>query len=80
MPPRFAQPGTLEYNVAARWKGHYEYEKSQREELEQQLKQTRNQLQSDMEHIKEEHQTMMIRQGVCPSVCSWQFSSYRFSF
>ena len=62
-PPRFAQPGSLEYDVAARWKTHYESEKMQREDLEQRLKEGRNQLQQDMHTIKEQHQTLLLRQG-----------------
>ena len=62
-PPRFAHPGTLEFEVASRWKAHYESERVQREELEQNLKQARNALQSEMQNMKEQHQTMLLRQG-----------------
>jgi len=62
-PPRFAHPGTLEFEVASRWKAHYESERVQRDELEQNLKQARNALQTDMQNMKEQHQTMLLRQG-----------------
>jgi len=64
-PPRFAQPGTLEYEVASRWKAHYENERVQREELEQTLKQARNALQNELHTVKQQHQTMLLRQGEC---------------
>lgn len=63
-PPRFAQPGSLEYDVAGRWKAHYDSEKMQREELEQRLKEGRNLLQQDMHNIKEQHQTLLLRQEI----------------
>lgn len=62
MPPRFAQPGTMEFAVASRWKQLYEEEKLQREELEQRLKQVRNSLQENMETLKEQYRTDQIRQ------------------
>ena len=61
-PPRFAQPNTLEFAVATQWKMAYDSEKRQREELEQHLRQSRNNLVHEMENIKEQHQTELIRQ------------------
>lgn len=60
--PRFAAPNSLEHAVATQWKLAYESEKRQREELEQHLRQARNNLVNEMESIKEQHQTEMLRQ------------------
>lgn len=62
MPPRFAQPNSLEYAIAARWKQAYDEEKVQRDELEQRLKVSRNDIQKEMEQIKESHRTNLLRQ------------------
>ena len=62
MGPRFAAPNSLEHAVATQWKLAYESEKRQREELEQHLRQARNNLVNEMESIKEQHQTEMLRQ------------------
>ena len=62
MPPRFAQPNTLEYAIAVRWKQAYDDEKIQRDELEQRLKLNRNEIQNEMEMMKEQHRTDLLRQ------------------
>lgn len=60
--PRFATPNSLEHAVATQWKMAYESEKRQRDDLEQHLRQARNSLVNEMESIKEQHQTEMLRQ------------------
>lgn len=62
LPPRFAQFNTLEYAIASKWKQAYDDEKVQRDELEQRLKQNRNEIQNQMEVIKEQHRTDLLRQ------------------
>ena len=62
LPPRFAQPSSLEFAIAARWKQAYDEEKVQRDELEQRLKVNRNDIQKEMEVIKEQHRTNLLRQ------------------
>lgn len=62
VPPRFAVPNSVEHAVATQWKMAYVSEKRQREELEQHLRQARNNLVNEMENIREQHQTEMIRQ------------------
>lgn len=62
VPPRFADPGSVEYAVASEWKSTYDTEKQQREDLEQQLRQARNTVLRAMETLKEQHQTELIRQ------------------
>ena len=67
MPPRFAQPGSFEYEWGMRWKQMEEQEKMQREQLERQLEENRHKLDDEMEIAKHEHQAMMMRQGKCGS-------------
>lgn len=62
LPPRFAQPSTLEFAIASRWKQAYDDEKVQRDEFEQRLKLNRNEIQKEMEVIKEQHRTELLRQ------------------
>ena len=61
-PPRFAVPSSVEHAVATQWKMAYEAEKRQREELEQHLRQARNSLVNEMENVREQHQTELLRQ------------------
>lgn len=63
-PPRFPQPGSLEYEVAMRWKGFFEQEKAERNELEGKIKGMKSVIQKDMDTIKEQHQTLVLRQGI----------------
>ena len=62
VPPRFAQLNTLEFAIASRWKQAYDDEKVQRDEFEQRLKLNRNEIQKEMEVIKEQHRTDLLRQ------------------
>ena len=62
VPPRFAVPNSIEHAVASQWKMAYESEKRRREEVEQELRQARNNLVNEMENIREQHQTEMLRQ------------------
>ena len=63
-PPRFPQPGSLEYDVAMRWKAFFDQEKTERAELEEKIKAMKASIQKDMDTIKEQHQTLMLRQGL----------------
>ena len=63
-PPRFPQPGSLEYDVAMRWKAFFEKEKLERDELEERIKAMKADIHKDMNTIKEQHQTLMLRQGM----------------
>lgn len=62
MPPRFAVPNSVEHAVATQWKMAFESEKRRREEVEQELRQARNNLVNEMENIREQHQTELLRQ------------------
>lgn len=48
--------------MATQWKVAFENEKRQREEMEQQFRQARNNLMHEMENVKEQHQTELLRQ------------------
>ena len=61
MPPRFAEHGSIEFAVAAQWKATYENEKNQRDDLEKELRKSRNSVLHEMESLKEQHQTELIR-------------------
>ncbi|XP_022087566.1 non-POU domain-containing octamer-binding protein-like isoform X3 [Acanthaster planci] len=61
-PPRFASPGSFEFKWGNRWKALEETERLQREQLERQIQDNREKLDSEMEISRHEHQTMMMRQ------------------
>lgn len=67
-PPRFAQHGTFEYEYSQRWKSLDEMEKQQREQVEKNMKDAKDKLESEMEDAYHEHQANLLRQGKRPCV------------
>uniref|UniRef100_A0A8C5FLS1 Paraspeckle component 1 n=1 Tax=Gadus morhua TaxID=8049 RepID=A0A8C5FLS1_GADMO len=63
-PPRFAQPGTFEFEYSSRWKALDEMERQQREQVERNIGEAREKLETEMEAAKHEHQLMMMRQDL----------------
>uniref|UniRef100_U3KB77 Non-POU domain-containing octamer-binding protein n=1 Tax=Ficedula albicollis TaxID=59894 RepID=U3KB77_FICAL len=61
-PPRFAQPGSFEYEYAMRWKALIEMEKQQQEQVDRNIKEAREKLEMEMEAARHEHQVMLMRQ------------------
>ena len=62
-PPRFAQPGSFEYEYAMRWKALIEMEKQQQDQVDRNIKEAREKLEMEMEAARHEHQVMLMRQG-----------------
>ncbi|XP_016357447.1 paraspeckle component 1 isoform X1 [Sinocyclocheilus anshuiensis] len=62
--PRFAQPGTFEFEYSSRWKALDEMEKQQREQVERNIQEAKEKLEAEMEAAKHEHQLMMMRQDL----------------
>ncbi|KAF7656355.1 hypothetical protein LDENG_00042020 [Lucifuga dentata] len=60
-PPRFAQPGTFEFEFSSRWKALDEMEKQQREQVEKNIREAKERLEAEMESAKHEHQLMLMR-------------------
>ncbi|XP_006632896.1 non-POU domain-containing octamer-binding protein [Lepisosteus oculatus] len=63
-PPRFAQPGTFEYEYAMRWKALIDMEKQQNDQVERNIKDAREKLEAEMEAARHEHQVMLMRQDL----------------
>ncbi|XP_018410222.1 PREDICTED: paraspeckle component 1 isoform X4 [Nanorana parkeri] len=63
-PPRFAQPGTFEFEYASRWKALYEMEKQQREQVDRNIREAKEKLEAEMEAARHEHQLMLMRQDL----------------
>uniref|UniRef100_A0A3P8TCQ6 Paraspeckle component 1 n=1 Tax=Amphiprion percula TaxID=161767 RepID=A0A3P8TCQ6_AMPPE len=61
-PPRFAQPGTFEFEYSSRWKALDEMEKQQREQVDKNIKEAKEKLEAELESAKHEHQLMLMRQ------------------
>lgn len=61
--PRFAQPGSFEYEYAMRWKALMEMEKQQFEQVDRNIKEAQEKLEQEMEAARHEHQVMLMRQG-----------------
>ncbi|XP_036001639.1 splicing factor, proline- and glutamine-rich [Fundulus heteroclitus] len=61
-PPRFARPGSFEFEYSKRWKSLDEMEKQQREQVEKNMSEAREKLESEMEDAYHEHQANMLRQ------------------
>ncbi|KAM3858578.1 splicing factor, proline- and glutamine-rich [Diretmus argenteus] len=62
-PPRFARPGTFEFEYSKRWKSLDEMEKQQRQQVEKNMREAREKLESEMDDAYHEHQANMLRQG-----------------
>ncbi|XP_067349905.1 paraspeckle component 1 isoform X3 [Channa argus] len=62
--PRFAQPGTFEFEYASRWKALEEMEKQQREQVDRNIKEAKEKLEAELESAKHEHQLMLMRQDL----------------
>lgn len=63
-PPRFAQPGSFEYEYAMRWKALMEMEKQQFEQVDRNIKEAQEKLETEMEAAQHEHQVMLMRQDL----------------
>ncbi|RVE66736.1 hypothetical protein OJAV_G00110590 [Oryzias javanicus] len=61
-PPRFARPGTFEFEYAKRWKSLDEMEKQQRQQVEKNMREAREKLESEMDDAYHEHQANLLRQ------------------
>uniref|UniRef100_A0A3Q0SLR5 Paraspeckle component 1 n=1 Tax=Amphilophus citrinellus TaxID=61819 RepID=A0A3Q0SLR5_AMPCI len=59
--PRFAQPGTFEFEFSSRWKALDEMEKQQREQVDRNIKEAKEKLEAELESAKHEHQLMLMR-------------------
>ncbi|KAK0137536.1 Non-POU domain-containing octamer-binding protein [Merluccius polli] len=63
-PPRFAQPGTFEFEYAMRWKALMEMEKQQYEMVDRNIKEAHEKLEAEMEAARHEHQVILMRQDL----------------
>ncbi|XP_049606062.1 splicing factor, proline- and glutamine-rich isoform X1 [Syngnathus scovelli] len=63
-PPRFARPGTFEFEYSKRWKSLDEMEKQQRQQVDKNMMEAREKLESEMEEAYHEHQANMLRQDL----------------
>jgi len=63
-PPRFAQPGSFEFEYAMRWKALMEMEKQQYEQVDRNIKEAQEKLEQEMEAARHEHQVMLMRQDL----------------
>ncbi|KAL2094194.1 hypothetical protein ACEWY4_008913 [Coilia grayii] len=63
-PPRFAQPGSFEYEYAMRWKALLEMEKQQFEQVDRNIKEAQEKLEAELEAAQHEHQVMLMRQDL----------------
>ncbi|KAK7898509.1 hypothetical protein WMY93_019362 [Mugilogobius chulae] len=63
-PPRFAHPGSFEYEYSKRWKSLDEMEKQQRQQVEKNMQEAREKLESEMEDAYHEHQANLLRQDL----------------
>ncbi|XP_036404211.1 non-POU domain-containing octamer-binding protein-like isoform X1 [Megalops cyprinoides] len=63
-PPRFAQPGSFEYEYAMRWKALLEMEKQQFDQVDRNIKEAREKLEAELEAAQHEHQVMLMRQDL----------------
>jgi len=63
-PPRFALPGSFEFEFGNRWKELYRVERMRREQLDLELKEAREKLEGEMDMAFQEFQAAQLREGV----------------
>ncbi|XP_017548677.1 splicing factor, proline- and glutamine-rich [Pygocentrus nattereri] len=63
-PPRFARPGTFEFEYSQRWKSLDDMEKQQRQQVEKNIREAREKLETEMEDAYHEHQANLLRQDL----------------
>jgi len=62
-PPRFAQPGSFEYEFGLKWKTLYQMLQEQQELLKKNFEDEVSKMEMDMEAALMEQHTAMLRQG-----------------
>ncbi|KAM9766334.1 paraspeckle component 1 [Menidia menidia] len=62
--PRFAQPGTFEFEFSSRWRALEDVERQQREQVGRNIREARDKLEAELESAKHEHQLMLMRQDL----------------
>lgn len=60
--PRFAAPGSFEYDYGTRWKQLFERRKQKEEALQREMKMEEEKLEAQMEYAKYEHETELLRE------------------
>merc|ERR1719481_909562 len=60
--PRFAQPGSFEFEYGEKWKQLYEMKKQKLEALDREMKLEEDKLMAQMEYARYEHETESLRQ------------------
>ncbi|XP_046399520.1 hrp65 protein-like isoform X3 [Ischnura elegans] len=60
--PRFAAPGSFEYEYGTRWKQLFELRKQKEDALNRELKMEEEKLEAQMEYARYEHETEMLRE------------------
>jgi len=63
-PPRFALPGSFEFEFGNRWKEIYRMERLRREQLERELRESREKLEGEMELAFQEYQAAQLREDL----------------
>ncbi|XP_069612919.1 splicing factor, proline- and glutamine-rich isoform X2 [Ranitomeya imitator] len=64
VPPRFAQHGSFEFEYSQRWKSLDDMEKQQRQQVDKNMKEAKEKLESEMEDAFHEHQANLLRQDL----------------
>lgn len=62
MGPRFAAPGSFEYEYGSRWKQLHELYKQKGQSLKQELQMEEDKLEAQMQFAKFENETEMLRE------------------
>ncbi|XP_049784561.1 hrp65 protein-like [Schistocerca cancellata] len=60
--PRFATPGSFEYEYGTRWKQLYDLHKQKEDSLRREMKMEEEKLEAQMEYARYEHETEMLRE------------------
>ena len=73
-PPRFAQPGSFEYEFGLKWKTLYQMLQEQQELLKKNFEDEVSKMELDMEAALMEQHTALLRQGLFRQSATLYFS------
>merc|ERR1711970_1392552 len=62
MGPRFAPPGSFEFEYGQSWKALYELDRQKKEALDAEMRYEKEKLEEQMEYAKFEHETTLLRE------------------
>lgn len=62
--PRFAEPGTFDYDIGLKWKNLYQQDMDRKEQVKQRFEDDVKQIEQEMDLVYKEHQARIMREEI----------------